>query len=105
MASSFVFITHSITNQTQNTSATDTMSSSLPMPLPDDTFKLTLRMHHLEQLRNVDIPAERIPGPPFPLPPEAPSPYDQLVEWSKEASVQIADAVSKRQCSLPICTE
>ena len=69
-----------------------------PMPFPDDTFKLTLRMHHLEQLRNVEIPAERIPGPPIPMPPGSPSLFEQLVEWSKQAKPQITDAVAKRQC-------
>lgn len=66
---------------------------------PDGTFDQSLRRRHLEQLRHVDIPdpERRIPSPPWPLPPDAPSPVDQLVEWSEQARVQIAQAVAKRQ--------
>jgi hypothetical protein len=66
---------------------------------PDGTFNLSLRQRHLEQLRYVDIPdpETRIPGAPWPLPPGAPSPYDQLVNWSMQAHEQIAQAVAKRQ--------
>lgn len=70
------------------------MSTNVP---PNEMFKLTLRRRHLEQLRHVDIPAERIPGPPWPTLPGAPSPYDQLVDWSKQASAQIAKAVASRE--------
>ena len=66
---------------------------------PDETFNLALRERHLEQLRYVEIlePDHRIPTQPWPLPPGAPSPFDQLVEWSMQAKEQIARAVAKRQ--------
>lgn len=64
---------------------------------PDETFNLTLRERHLEQLRYVEIIDPGIPRHPWPLPPGAPSPFDQLVEWSKQAKEQIAQAVAKRQ--------
>ncbi|KAL5522857.1 hypothetical protein ACEPAG_8875 [Sanghuangporus baumii] len=72
------------------------MSTTLP---PHETFKLTLRKRHLEQLRHVQIPAERLPGSPWPAPPGAPSPYDQLVQWSEQASTQIAKAVASQAVS------
>lgn len=70
-----------------------------PTPPLDGTFELALRQRHLQQLRNVDIPDPegRIPGPPWPVLPDAPSPYDQLVQWSKQASKQIKRAVEQRQ--------
>lgn len=66
---------------------------------PDGTFNLSLRQRHLEQLRYVNIPEpeRRIPSPPWPLPPDAPSPFDQLMEWSTQAKEQIDQAVAKRQ--------
>ncbi|KAL5481178.1 hypothetical protein ACEPAI_10119 [Sanghuangporus weigelae] len=72
------------------------MSTTLP---PHETFKLTLRKRHLEQLRHVQIPAEPLPGSPWPAPPRAPSPYDQLVQWSEQASTQIAKAVANQAVS------
>jgi hypothetical protein len=75
-----------------------------PTPPLDGTFELALRQRHLQQLRNVDIPGPegRIPGPPWPVLPGAPSPYDQLVQWSKQASKQIKRAVEQRQLHPPV---
>ena len=63
----------------------------------DGSFELALRAHHLEELRQVEIPTHRMPNVPWPKPPGAPSPYDQLVEWSKQARSQIQVAVANRQ--------
>lgn len=75
------------------------MDGPLQVP-PDGPFKLNLRMRHLEQLRQVDIPEGGFPSPPspwpWPLPPNAPSPYDQLVQWSKQARSQIQFAIASR---------
>ncbi|KAL5498854.1 hypothetical protein ACEPAH_1372 [Sanghuangporus vaninii] len=57
-----------------------------------EMFELTLTKRHLEQLRHVQIPAERLAGSPWPAPPRASSPYDQPVQWSKQASTQIKEA-------------
>lgn len=62
--------------------------TEIPRIPPDGSFELNLRTRHLEQLHQVQIPVTRIPGPPWRLPPNAPSPYDQLVEWSKQARSQ-----------------
>ncbi|KAJ7911965.1 Alpha/Beta hydrolase protein [Mycena leptocephala] len=72
-----------------------------PTPPLDGTFELALRQRHLQQLRNVDIPGPegRIPGPPWPVLPGAPSPYNQLVQWSKQASKQIKRAVEQQATS------
>ena len=66
---------------------------------PDVTFNIELRQRHLEQLRSVDIPdpESRIPGVPWPLPPRGPTPFQELVTWSKQAKGQIALAVAKRE--------
>ncbi|KZT04985.1 alpha/beta-hydrolase [Laetiporus sulphureus 93-53] len=77
-------------------SATFPLPSSLP---PHESFKRTLRKNHLKQLREVEISRTHIPGTPLPLPPGAPSLYDQLVDWSKQASVQIAEAVASQAIS------
>ena len=63
---------------------------------PDGMFEVHLRSRHLEQLRQVELPDLSFPGDPWPLPPGAPSPYDQLVEWSKQAQSQIQAAVASR---------
>ncbi|KAL5522896.1 hypothetical protein ACEPAF_1163 [Sanghuangporus sanghuang] len=63
---------------------------------PHETFKPTLRKRHLEQLRHIQIPAERLPESPWPAPRRAPAPYEQLVQWSEQATTQIAKALQAR---------
>ncbi|KAI0743498.1 Alpha/Beta hydrolase protein [Daedaleopsis nitida] len=76
------------------------MTPHLP---PDGKFEQELRKQHLQQLRNVGIPDDHqhLPTMPWPLPPGrgGPSPYEQLVDWSKQAKEQITKAVSNRVVS------
>ncbi|KAI0086452.1 hypothetical protein BDY19DRAFT_343649 [Irpex rosettiformis] len=76
----------------------DPLSSSPQVP-PDGEFELDLRSRHLEELRQVEIPVSRMPPSPWPSLPGAPSPYDQLVQWSKQALPQIQAAVARQAIS------
>ncbi|KAJ3766462.1 Alpha/Beta hydrolase protein [Lentinula raphanica] len=71
----------------------------MPSLPPDGSFELDLRMRHLEQLRNVEIPMDHYPETPWPSPPGAPTPYEQLVEWSMQAQSQIQAAVANQVVS------
>lgn len=71
--------------------------------LPDQRFVEDLRQRHLEQLRTARPPREpvvpRVPWPSLPTG-GGPSPFDELLEWSKQAKEQVDLAIAKRTCSL-----
>ena len=79
------------------------MTAITVQSLPGEAFKQTLRKRHLEQLRGLSVPdaKSRVSDAPWPTShSKASSPYEQLVQWSKKAHVQIQKAVAKRQYTL-----
>ncbi|CAE6471404.1 unnamed protein product [Rhizoctonia solani] len=76
-----------------------------PLPIPPITLheaKQNIAVRHLEQLANLSLtrePSTAEPGPESEIPHGlfgSSSPYDDLVEWSKENAPQIKEAVKNR---------